>query len=418
MRKSLLLGVIDQAVLSLFNMAVSFALIAYATPMEFGRYVYALTVILILTSLHNALISTPLSVLIPARTGALRMRTVDDLVSFDLLLRMAGVVVALAFFIIAHRDPSFILAGLAGAYLTLGRERARSLFIATDRVERCLVLDLVFAVSAVAFTVILWGTLAPSTATLSAIALANALALLLTTLGETRPVNPITGGAAVAQTYWREHWRDTRWSLAGASVTEAHNRAYVVVLEVLRDAAAVASVQAGRLLLGPLVLLASAWVRIARPAFAGLLARDERDAAWRLLWQGLSLVSLLAFAYAMALVLAWPLAETYVFKGRYADIAVVTALWGIYTGLALARIMLSTVLQAAYRLRALAYASMAAAMVSALLLLALLLEVPAWAAIIAVIAGEAVLLMWIGILVAKLFRDPQPLSARARGTAE
>ena len=59
---------IDQALTSATNFAVTLLLIKYVSKMEFGYFNIALTVITYITWIQNAIITTPLNVLLASKT--------------------------------------------------------------------------------------------------------------------------------------------------------------------------------------------------------------------------------------------------------------------------------------------------------------------------------------------------------------
>ena len=218
------------------------------------------------------------------------------------------------------------------------------------------------------------------------------------------PADPSPGLKAIASGY-APLWRDTRWGLVGASTIEVQNRAYVFMLEIFRTARDIAEVQAGRLLMGPLPLLVGAWGRVARPVLAKKLAAGDTRAALRIMLTGLACMTAAGLVFAVAIAVAWPLIERVIFRGRYPHVAEMTAAWTIYTLLAISHMVLSAPLIAALRLKELSHVTMVTAVVSLVLLLGLATPVSALFAVGAGIFCELIALVWIAILVHRLFRD-------------
>lgn len=414
MRKSVGIALIDQAVLSLFNLGLNLAMIRFAAPQEFGRFIFASAVVLVLTSLQNALISTPLSVLIPGRPAEEQEATARAIVTSDVILRLAAAVAAPLVCLITSHSPAFLLAVAFAAFSTLGRETARSLVLAHERTKECLRIDLVAVIGSVIATAALWHVCAPAVAGLTGIAIGNSLSVA--TQVETRIGAHLPFTTALRR-YVSEFWPDTQWSLIGAGTTEVQYRSYVFALELFRDAAALASVQAGRLLLGPLPLVVGAWGRVARPAMARALASGDAAQMIRITTHGMIYVLGVAAVYCSALYLLWPIAERMFFSGKYADVALMTLAWGGYMIVVIAHMVLSVPLQAAMRLKELAQVTIATALLSCLLLVGLMFDVPAVWSVLALIVAEIVSLAWILVLVARLARDSAPLMNRAPVTS-
>ncbi len=403
-RKSIGIALIDQAVLSLFNLGLNLLLIRLAAPAEFGRFIYAAAVVLVLTSLQNALVTTPLSILVPGRAPADQRTVLSVLGAFDVLLRIAAAVLAPLLCLMTDHAPDFLLAVAAVAYTTLGREMARSRLLAFEKTTECLRLDCAAVGLSLLFTGLLWRFTAPAIASLAGLAVGNLLAVALLVPREPSQ-RPAWTPRQTLIDYRRRFWNDTQWSLIGAGTTELQYRSYVFALELFRDAATLASVQAGRLLLGPLPLVVGAWGRVARPAMARRLAAGDHHGLLRITAQGLVYVIAVGCCYCLVLFVAWKWAESLFFHGRYPDVGRMTAAWGAYMITVIAHMVLSVPLQAAMKLKELALVTLATAALSCLLLLALHFNVPPIYAVFALTIGEVVALIWIVALVVKLSRS-------------
>lgn len=391
LRHKLALALADQAVLSLFNLALNLALIAFAVPHDFGTYAYAMTTIILATSLQNALVGTPISVMIPGRPPAEQIEVLADLLAFDLAVRNTSALVAPLVCLLATQDAAVLLGVAAAVHAHLGRETRRTWMMAGDRIAAALRMDAIGAAFAIAATSALWSVLPPPAAALWGIAIGSGAALALSPA-------PDTGGCAATARHYRRYWADTRWSALGAATTEAEYRAYVFALQLLRDASQLAHVQAGRMLLGPLQLTVSAWGRIARPALAAAVVQGDRARVFSLVAQGATAMLALGLAFALGLYLAWPLAETYIFRGRYPDIAVTTALWTAYMVLLLVRSTLATPLQAAVLFRDLSLITVATTALTIVFLALLAWPVPSYYVVGVLILSETVGLVWVAAL--------------------
>ena len=399
MRRSVAISLCDQGVLSLFNLAVNLALIKFATPVEFGRFIYALTLILIMTSLQNALVATPISVMLPGRKPAERRTGLQTLVSFDLLLRGLCAFTAGAMCFMTEWSIGFLAAVIAAVFTTLARETARNIYVASDRVRKCFALDASAVAVASAVIIAGWTLFSPAVACLVGIAFGNMAALLIVARGEFPDLLDLR---AIAPAY-AHFWKKTKWSLVGAATTEVQYRNYVFALEFFRGTSVLASVQAGRLLLGPLALMVQSWARVARPNMARSLAHGDQRSAFTTFLQGLALVSAMGAAYCAALYAAWPWLKEWIFADKYEGIALMTAAWAVYALLNVVNIALSSLLLAANELRQLAFVSVGTAILTCALLFGLVLDVQPVFAVYVIIAGEVVALGWLIVLVSRLF---------------
>ncbi len=406
MRKSVGIALIDQAVLSLFNLALNLVLIRLAAPAEFGRFIFAAAVVLVLTSLQNALVSTPLSIMLPGRPPAEQEEVARTIISFDFVFRCAAAFSAPIIGLMASDDFGFLVAIGLATFTTLGRETARSLALAHERVFQCLRIDLTAIGGTIAAVAALWWWLPPAIASLVGIAIGNLVAMVAIT---SDPSPRRLKVSAAISAYRQQCWADTRWSLIGAGTTEVQYRSYVFALELFRDATTLAAVQAGRLLLGPLPLVVAAWGRVARPAMARDLAAGNPRTMIRLTVQGMSYVMAIGVLYCAALYVAWPLAEAWVFRGKYQDAGAMTAAWAGYMFVVICHMVLSVPLQAAMMLKELAQVTILTAALSCLLLVGLAWPVPAIYAVLALSVSEVVALVWILIIVLRLARSHEVL---------
>jgi O-antigen/teichoic acid export membrane protein len=413
LRKSISIALIDQAVLSLFNLGLNLMLISLAAPSEFGRFVFASAVVLVLTSLQNALVAMPLAVLVPGRSPEQQATTSRIIVSTDIGFRCTGAIVAPILCLLTDHSVDFLAAVALVTFTTLGRETARSLALAHERTIECLRIDVVAIACSTMAIAALWWITQPAVAGLAGIAIGNGLATL--TQVRTRIDRFLDFGGAL-RAYRTHYWRDTQWSLIGAGTTEIQYRSYVFAIELFRDAASLASVQAGRLLLGPLPLVVGAWGRVARPAMARHLASGTRQGIIGLTAQGMVFVLAVTAVYCLALYIVWEMVEARIFKGKYPDVGQMTLAWAGYTVLVVTHMVLSVPLQAAMKLKELAQVTMVTAMFSCALMVALATHIPVIYAVYALSIAELIALAWILLLVARLARAPAATAAKTTET--
>lgn len=416
MRRAMVYSILDQAVLSAFNLGLSLLLVATVAPADFGRFSYGLAVLLILGSVHNALVATPIGVSLPGQGMATQAEVLSVLLGADHRLRLVLMPVAALLLAFAGADAAFVGPALALCFFSLWRETQRGLAFALSEAGRALVIDLVaVSVSALAAG-LLWRIVPPVSALLSGMATGSAAAVAVA--HRTGPFGRGGFGTGGPGGGWRRYgrfWHEARWSLLGAVTTEAQFRGYVFAVQALRGADTLGAVQAGRALMGPLPLLASAWSRVARPEMTRALV-ERRDAdALRIVILGTGGVLVLSLGYLAALALAWPWIEPRLFGGRYPGIGVLTAAWGLTTLIGTGHICLGTYLQAARCFRPLAFVSVGGAAASAIALAGLATAVPTVYAVGAVAVGETIALVWSLVLVVGIGRRREAVGDEAVG---
>ncbi|WP_137388130.1 hypothetical protein [Rhodoligotrophos defluvii] len=388
MRTAIALSLVDQAMLSGFSLALNLLLLAHVSAAQFGLFTYALTLLLILTSLHNALIATPIGVGLPGRPEGEQQQTLGVLLTADHLLRLILLPLVAGLCALTSGDMTYGLAAAALCMTGLWRETQRAVAFTLMRPHRALVIDAAMVGLSAAAIAVLWTMLEPVKAMLLGTAAGNAAAVVLAATSQR--LAPL--GKALAA--YRSTWRESRWTLTGAATTEAQYRGYVFMVEGLRGADVLGEVQAGRVLMGPMSLLASAWGRIARPTMTRAIVEGDAGRARRVLFVGTAGVLALSLVYVGILAAAWPWIEPALFRGRHPQIAMLTAAWGFTTVLSLAQICLGYYLQAARLFRPLAFVSVGAAAVSLAALTGLAWTVPPIYAVGAAAAGELLAVVW------------------------
>jgi len=213
--------------------------------------------------------------------------------------------------------------------------------------------------------------------------------------------------AADACRIFREQRHEIRWSLLGVITTEVQNRGYIYIAAAVFGPSAVAHLQAGRILFGPLNLLTSAWARVARPQLAALLGRSDPTEFIRVLKRALQAFTAFNIVFLAALWLTWPMLSTLVFRDKYTNLGVMVAAWGVANVLFQSRSCLGIGIQAMRCFRELTMATVAgAALALALAGVIGFTGQPAWL-VGPVIAGECLALL----IVTRILRKPALIPA-------
>lgn len=385
MKKQVALSIVDQAALSALSLGLNVLLIAKASPAEFGQFVILFSGLIFATSAQNALIFTPLNVLLPGRDRPMQARHLSTLTSINLLLVIVSAFVGLVLSLIFPTDAWLSIAAVFYFATSLMREYARSIFVTRDAVGRALLLDGLYMACAVPAIAALWFVTGPVTAVLGGLSAANFVSMLVCR----QKFHLNLPAFAHHWTDYGVHWREARWALQGAVQSEAQTRGYVFFTQAWQGAAALGTLQAGRVLLAPLLLIAGAWGRVARPKLVALFHRNPDASGLQVLGAGILTVLGASAAYGLVIALSWPLIQTFVFKDKYPDMAPIAALWWAQALFAGVNAALGTLLQARRQFRGLALVGMGGAVGSLLALFALTLTpLPLLSALIILIASE------------------------------
>lgn len=392
MRKTVATSIIDQGLLSAATFAVNLVLIVQAEPAQFGRFVIGLSLFYIMMAVQNALVVTPVSVFIPGESEARKRHILRVLASVDLLVMLGAVTLAaLAAFAMGFAG-GVLMAMCAMIAFGLWRELARHAALACGDIRRFFILDVLFIAFSAVGVATLWRFTAPELACFAGIALGNIASLLLVRVPLGRDILHLP---QLLNDY-RAFWPKTRWSLLGAGSSEAQIRLHVFIVEILKNSAALGTLQAGRVLISPVSLLAVAWGRAARPKLAELLKAGDDVNARAVLHGGIALTMVAAGGYFTALYVAWDWIESLLFRGRYQDIGWIVLAWCCFGVLEAPVRCLNIFLQSQQRFRELAIIGVIAAITASALLLCLAFPgVPVIAAIGCLIAGELIMGAWL-----------------------
>lgn len=418
MRSSLALALLDQILLSAFNLLIGLALVRQWTPELFGVYSVVFTLGFAASSLQNAVIATQLSVLRPKEKGTPAERLLLGSFGFvNLALAMtAGLAVLVGTAAVwASSHPG--LPWAAGAFIVAGvlREYARSVLFSELDLKAVLLTD--FAYVMVTALGLVADQLADGGLGLAPVLLAQAVGSLLaiapTVLRRRDAFRPRF--AAPERSYFRDVWRSqSRWALIGVVASEIQSRGYVLIVGAAFGTAAVGTLQAGAMLFRPLNVLAQAWSRIARTWLADRFNRGARSEAQRFAhWSAAGFVAA-TVGLVGTVMLVWPLLERELFRGNYPGIATVVLLWGAIQVLLMIGAVYSLQVQALLRFKELSRGNVIGAGV-ALGALGLVCVQADWRlSILAVAAGQIALL----IVIARILAHDLAAEATGRVAAE
>lgn len=387
----LALAIIDQVVLSAFSLLLNILLIRLWVPDQFGIFVMVLSLSLIGSSVLNALVGTQLSVLRPQASTDEEPELIASLWAANCVLTVGAVAVACVGVAAAGPDNVPFLTLSSGAMIaaTLLREYVRSLLFSEFRPSTVLAIDGAFVAAASVGLGLLWmkhGAFGVPEVLL-AIAGASVLSCLPSLVTRADQFSLRWGGNLY--TRYARIWRgQARWALLGAVTYELMSRAHVFIVGACFGAIAVGILQAGEMLTRPLLLLAQAWERIAKPRFAGFAAAKDIVAS-----RGLARLSILtalsaSALYFLVLWLSWPLLTTYLFRSDYTNIGIVVVLWSLVALVQLVLRVYSTELQGFARFGELSVLGIIAALTTLLLLVGAVVWGTFEWSIVAVIGGN------------------------------
>jgi len=121
-----------------------------------------------------------------------------------------------------------------------------------------------------------------------------------------------------------------RWAVIGVILRWLSNYSYVYLSGAWLGLAAIADLNASRLLLMPIPLALAAWSRVARPEASRMMAEHNWSGLRKLTFFSIIGIELAVMAYIGLLLLTLPWLEADVIGSKYAGLNSLVMLWGIY----------------------------------------------------------------------------------------
>lgn len=377
--------------ISAMMFAINLLLIGQAGAESFGRFIVVFAAYLLSFGAQSALILLPINVLIPGRRKSLQSRNLRMLATVDIaVIGVSAVLVAGTVWLFGF-GWGLVLSSAALVVFASNRELMRTVFLTQNRARRYLAMDVTVIVVTCAALLVTWTLMPPETAVIASLAFGNLIGAAAFGVDVQRKPKRLM--AMIGR--YSDYWTKSRWALAGAAVTDAQMRFYIFVIEILRGSAALGVLQAGRVMVNPISMLAYAWARAIRPNMAERLTHGDRNAALAMMKSGVLLIAGVGIAYLAVLNLAWPLIDEHLLKGRYPGLFDTLLLWSVFAILNVPTICVSIYLQAAHKYRQLTICGAFSAAGSSLLLGLLVFDIPSIWAIGALISGE--LIMMVGL---------------------
>lgn len=337
-------SVVDQALLSGLNLLIGLALIRYASKETYGLYTQLFAAGLLTTTLLDALIGSALTTLaarLPAdeRGGFVARAARIQWVASGLLAILAGFVVGgLVKLLDLPASPAVLGLSFSAFIFAQGsREYCRTALFIESRADAVAQMDLVFVVTTIlgATTLLLVDDIGtPQIFFLLAIANGVASAAFSSTLWQ-------TAGQGVKRDQYLADinllWSLSRWAVIGSVVGWLGNNSYLYFSGAIAGVAALADLNAARLLLMPIVIVGMAWTTLARPAMGYMIANSEVRKIRLFVLKSTLVMETFNLAYLGALFVAFPWLIAYVFGEKYGDISNLVLLWGCYFAVNTAR---------------------------------------------------------------------------------
>lgn len=417
-------AVLAQGLLSAASFTIGLLLLRSAGTEPYAHYVLAVNGIALVVSLQTAFLGPPLSTRLPGLTAEAQAKLVGGLMAEQRralsigggLLTSVALAVTLCFAwksgtvgvpasVLPYSIPTILVCGLLAMVTLLRREFMRQTLLALRRAHAILRADLLYALIAVsgalaAYFLPSWA--APPVALLGLAAGAVSSRTWLQQAIHREFVPPFGRQAGLLQ----EMAPLALWATSGAALFWLYTQGFLYLVAVKLGAAAVAALAATRLLLMPMNLLSSGLGGLLAPAAAGWLPVVGRAGLLRRL-SGIALAMGLVTALWVAILYHWrELLFPLLFRQPVVHAGALVLAWGaVYVSMAL-RDQLGYLLTALGRYRQLTTLTALATVTALASCLAGMFWLPdPRGAMVGIVAGEAVSLVGILVLVLRAVRQ-------------
>lgn len=332
-----LAAVADQAWLSLLNLVISLAFIWSASKVEYGYYLLLVAPLLLVQSIQNAVVNSPLATFLPAAAEQEKRPLRRNAATLHVYIAIVGAALgALGLALYergsGHTIDNMLVAGFAFAVVgTIAREAQRSFAYVQGQGVQALLGDLVYGAALLAG--IAWA-IQGHQLTAAVVLFLTGFAGVLPLLAKLRQFQ----GLELQREPVRQFWSCGRWALPSVVVTWINLSAYPYFAGQALGLATVADIGAARLFLMPVGIAMTAWSNWYRPRISALLASGNSQGVIRITHHSVT-GGLGAMAVLAVLILwAYPMLEPALGE-QYAGLQPLVLMWLVFFTLSLVRNM-------------------------------------------------------------------------------
>jgi O-antigen/teichoic acid export membrane protein len=407
-------AVAGQVVLSGTSFIVGLLLIRYTGDADYATYILAQASIGLLVTAQSAWVSGPLSVVAAKRDPEARRRMAgavsESLRRFTLWVALASVIVPVVAWAIGASSALMAAVSaltIGAGWLSLRRDYFRNLLQLYARARGLVSTDVVSSLGLVGFAVLAaFGPFQADLVVITGLGLSAWIGGLQARRLLRRDPGLIDDGKA--RQYWQQMRSYAFWGTTGALIYWVFSQSYNYVLAARIDLAAVADVNATRLLLMPTIVMTTGVRGLLIPMAARWLVEVGLDRLLKRLMAFAAALAVLHLGYVAVLWLGRDWVTGTLMKTEIADRDQLLLLWAAIALIGVLRETSVAAVLALEKFRVMAYFTGASAVVSLALMW---FGLPYWgaaAALIGQVAGELVGLACVAVLLIRADRHPPP----------
>ncbi len=321
---------IDQALTSATSFGVTLLLLKFVPKIEFGYFSIVLTILTYITWIQNAIITTPLNVLLAAKTPAEEAKFSSSLfrgqIVFVTAFSILTVALSLLFYFLFDSSliPLVIAASAFSIIGILSRSYFRQLAYAQELPSKALKQDVLFALIYSLFIAIaIYLSSLNIVVVILGMGLSNIIVFTLYNIKESIKVTKKDIKEAYTET-----WKLGKWSLVGITVTHFQTYSYQYLIAIMLGSLAVADNSASRLLISPLLFMQAGWGSIVRPRGAKLREQNNINKFFKELILASFLIAVLISTYMIFIYSAGGFFQKFLFTDKYKDSMEYVFYWG------------------------------------------------------------------------------------------
>jgi len=332
-RKEVVYGFADQALLSLTNFLLGIFLVKHVTKEEYGLYVIGNAIVLFIVGLANGLITTQMTVLAPSKSDSNRdgycagMLQAQNIILIPVLL----ISLCLLYFLDQYAGISWFSLGVAISLALPGIlliEFLRRYFYLKLRPATVLSMDVIYILAV--FAVLFLATVTIPKNLHIIIFIILGFVALACGIGAMATIRfPLRTACDITISSLREAWQQGKWALGGVIVTTMQSQAYVYILGALAGPARVAEANAAYLFLAPLSMLSTSFGRVFMPHMAILRSQGENRRVESLANKLLLLLVVATVGYATVIIIAKEWLIGLLLTKHYQDIGMFIVIWSV-----------------------------------------------------------------------------------------
>ncbi len=408
--RALIAGVGTQGILSATSFLIKVLIAQRFAKSDLALFETANSTVLIFLSFQNALINTPLIVLLPEKRGKARDNMLSGLAFGQALgmipVLLIGCLVVLGYLLLGggSLSPWWLVAVALAILSAFAREYNRVLYFCELRVGRVVLMDVVFAAPTILGVFLMARAGAFTSARL--VALHAATYLVSAVLGHVVARRRYRFDRKTLAEALRETWQYSRWGLLGVVTHSVQTYAYVYLVTLLADLDKTADISAARMLLAPFGLLIGSTQRVFITKGSEIRFQESPHQLLRhVLGYAGFLIGIWA-CYVLLLYLFHNELIRYVFTDKYANIGPYVLWWAVFFLLYAVDCIVTFTLQALKEFKRLALLGVVSSVSVLVLCIVLLRMMGPIGSLFAGIAGEIVIISTLLPRLVKRLRNP------------